>query len=138
MFEGFPWEMHIVFAIYYKPKIQNFWKLNIDKKLLVLWNELQLVDPHQQPEHGLHPVDRQWPGDGYTGNYQEHSAWRSGESLLQNNPNLILQYCPYDLHDGWEYLDSAGVWVEDYTLAVHCVRNWEKIQKKICRDQLSK
>ena len=31
--------------------------------------------------------------------------------------------CPYDLHDGWEYLDPVtGNWLEDDTIRVLCVK----------------
>ena len=33
------------------------------------------------------------------------------------------QFCPYDMPDGWEYLDSNDRWVEDTTITVSCVRN---------------
>ncbi|XP_023342524.1 salivary glue protein Sgs-3 isoform X2 [Eurytemora carolleeae] len=39
---------------------------------------------------------------------------------IRNNKHDDL-YCPYDMLDGWEYLDKAGNWVEDETLKVECV-----------------
>ena len=32
------------------------------------------------------------------------------------------QFCPYDMPDGWEYLDSNNNWKEDTTITVSCVR----------------
>jgi len=45
---------------------------------------------------------------------------REGNGTIRNIRHND-QYCPYDMPDGWEFLDSGGEWREDPTIAVHCV-----------------
>jgi len=41
---------------------------------------------------------------------------------IRNNKHDDM-FCPYDMLDGWEFLDRAsGDWVEDPTLRVNCVQ----------------
>jgi len=41
---------------------------------------------------------------------------------IRNNKHDDM-FCPYDMHDGWEFMDrETGEWVEDTTLTVKCVR----------------
>lgn len=41
---------------------------------------------------------------------------------IRNNKHDDM-FCPYDMHDGWEYMDTkTGLWVEDTTLTVNCVK----------------
>jgi len=47
---------------------------------------------------------------------------REGNGTIRNIQHSD-QYCPYDMPDGWEYLDSNDNWVEDATITVSCVRH---------------
>ena len=42
--------------------------------------------------------------------------------IISRNIKHNDQFCPYDMPDGWEYLDSNDLWVEDTTITVSCVR----------------
>merc|ERR1712013_305843 len=47
---------------------------------------------------------------------------REGNGTIRNIKRND-QFCPYDMPDGWEYLDSNNRWVEDTTITVSCIRN---------------
>eukprot|EP00088_Acartia_fossae_P011515 TRINITY_DN15851_c0_g2_i1.p1 TRINITY_DN15851_c0_g2~~TRINITY_DN15851_c0_g2_i1.p1 ORF type:complete len:173 (+),score=19.73 TRINITY_DN15851_c0_g2_i1:59-520(+) len=65
--------------------------------------------------------------NAYSNPVLEYTIWLVSEDVLSTtgyirNNKHDDQYCPYDMHDGWEYFDSqAGVWREDNTLQVLCV-----------------
>jgi len=42
---------------------------------------------------------------------------------IRNNKHDDM-FCPYDMLDGWEFMDSStGLWVEDNTMTVKCVKS---------------
>lgn len=66
----------------------------------------------------------------YSNPVMGYTEWVVSDKVMDNtsSPNGTIrnirhndQFCPYDMHDGWEYRDAAGAWVEDHTLTVNCV-----------------
>jgi len=73
----------------------------------------------------LTPTAYSNPVMGYTEWVVSHSildTGRQGNGTIRNIQHND-QYCPYDMPDGWEYLDSNDNWVEDTTITVSCVRH---------------
>merc|ERR1719481_1041147 len=75
----------------------------------------------------VNPDGRFLTPDGYSNPVIGYTVWYVSDQVLDTNGTIRNnrhsdQYCPYDLHDGWEYRDKyTGQWLEDKTLTVKCV-----------------
>jgi len=77
--------------------------------------------PNYQNKKGLFLTPHAYsnPVLGYT-------TWLVSDTVLDTSGSIRNnkhddQFCPYDMHDGWEFQDQlTGEWVEDPTMTVTC------------------